>query len=108
MHLLTLYFLDSGSYAAGLLDWFGFFTPTEYDYIHKVCDLHLHYTPHSNNTCRIKSIGFSKNLVSLITCLDGSLLIKLIPQAPLTKLSARSCQTLQETLARLGGANLTK
>ncbi|KAF7430650.1 hypothetical protein PC9H_006359 [Pleurotus ostreatus] len=32
-HLLTLYFLDSGSYSKGILDWFGFFTPTEYDYI---------------------------------------------------------------------------
>jgi hypothetical protein len=34
-HLLTLYFLDSGAYAGGFLDWFGFFTPTEYDYLHK-------------------------------------------------------------------------
>ncbi|KAH8116363.1 Metallo-dependent phosphatase [Phellopilus nigrolimitatus] len=33
MHLLTLYFLDSGSYASGVFDWFGFFHPTEYDYI---------------------------------------------------------------------------
>ncbi|KAF8159653.1 Metallo-dependent phosphatase-like protein [Crassisporium funariophilum] len=32
-HLLTLYFLDSGSYSKGMLDWFGFFTPTAYDYI---------------------------------------------------------------------------
>ena len=32
-HLLTLYFLDSGSYSKGVLDWFGFFKPTEYDYI---------------------------------------------------------------------------
>ncbi|KAL0953331.1 hypothetical protein HGRIS_004576 [Hohenbuehelia grisea] len=32
-HLLSLYFLDSGSYSKGLMDWFGFFTPTEYDYI---------------------------------------------------------------------------
>ncbi|CAG7851579.1 SubName: Full=Related to DCR2-dosage-dependent cell cycle regulator {ECO:0000313/EMBL:CCA72678.1} [Serendipita indica DSM 11827] len=30
--LLTLYFLDSGSYSAGVWDWFGF-TPTEYDYL---------------------------------------------------------------------------
>ncbi|KAI0271916.1 Metallo-dependent phosphatase [Russula aff. rugulosa BPL654] len=34
-HLFTLYFIDSGAYAAGLIDWFGFFTPTEYDYIHQ-------------------------------------------------------------------------
>jgi len=34
-HLLTLYFLDSGAYAAGFLDWFGFFRPTEYDYLHE-------------------------------------------------------------------------
>ncbi|EGO20526.1 hypothetical protein SERLADRAFT_476793 [Serpula lacrymans var. lacrymans S7.9] len=34
-HLLTLYFLDSGSYSKGYLDWFGFFTPTEYDWIHE-------------------------------------------------------------------------
>jgi len=34
-HLLTLYFIDSGAYAAGLIDWFGFFLPTEYDYIHQ-------------------------------------------------------------------------
>ena len=32
-HVLTLYFLDSGSYSKGILDWFGFFTPTEYDWI---------------------------------------------------------------------------
>ncbi|THH19807.1 hypothetical protein EW146_g1433 [Bondarzewia mesenterica] len=33
--LLTLYFLDSGSYSKGFIDWFGFFTPTEYDWIHQ-------------------------------------------------------------------------
>ncbi|KAH9479462.1 putative inactive purple acid phosphatase 29 [Psilocybe cubensis] len=33
-HTLTLYFLDSGSYSKGVLDWFGFFKPTEYDWIH--------------------------------------------------------------------------
>lgn len=32
-HALTLYFLDSGSYTKGMFDWFGFFTPTEYDWI---------------------------------------------------------------------------
>ncbi|KAI0369179.1 Metallo-dependent phosphatase [Pilatotrama ljubarskyi] len=32
-HLLTLYFLDSGSYYSGGMEWFGFFYPTEYDYI---------------------------------------------------------------------------
>lgn len=32
-HLLTLYFLDSGSYSRGFRDWFGFFYPTEYDWI---------------------------------------------------------------------------
>ncbi|TFY74616.1 hypothetical protein EWM64_g9396, partial [Hericium alpestre] len=31
--LLTLYFLDSGSYSKGFIDWFGFFMPTEYDWI---------------------------------------------------------------------------
>jgi len=31
-HLLTLYFLDSGTYSKGWFDWFGFFNPTEYDY----------------------------------------------------------------------------
>ncbi|KAF5362132.1 hypothetical protein D9756_002488 [Leucocoprinus leucothites] len=31
-HLLTLYFLDSGSYSKYWLDWFGFFTPSELDY----------------------------------------------------------------------------
>ncbi|KXN86602.1 putative inactive purple acid phosphatase 29 [Leucoagaricus sp. SymC.cos] len=35
-HLLTLYFLDSGSYSKGWLDWFGFFNPTEYDYFRDV------------------------------------------------------------------------
>ena len=35
-HLLTLYFLDSGAYSKGFLDWFGYFTPTEYDWIHTV------------------------------------------------------------------------
>ena len=34
-HLLTLYFLDSGSYSKGFFDWLGFFNPTEYDYIHQ-------------------------------------------------------------------------
>jgi predicted MPP superfamily phosphohydrolase len=34
-HLLTLYFLDSGAYAAGIIDWFGFLRATEYDYIHQ-------------------------------------------------------------------------
>lgn len=34
-HLLTLYFLDSGAYAAGVVDWLGFLRPTEYDYIHQ-------------------------------------------------------------------------
>ncbi|TFK52074.1 Metallo-dependent phosphatase [Heliocybe sulcata] len=34
-HLLTLYFLDSGAYSSGTLDWFGFWHPTEYDYIHQ-------------------------------------------------------------------------
>ncbi|KAI0037808.1 hypothetical protein FA95DRAFT_1613865 [Auriscalpium vulgare] len=33
--LLTLYFLDSGSYSKGYIDWFGFFTPSEYDWIHQ-------------------------------------------------------------------------
>ncbi|KAH7913045.1 Metallo-dependent phosphatase-like protein [Hygrophoropsis aurantiaca] len=33
-HLLTLYFLDSGSYAGGYLNWLtGLFTPTGYDWI---------------------------------------------------------------------------
>ncbi|KAF9005947.1 Metallo-dependent phosphatase-like protein [Cyathus striatus] len=32
-HLLTLYFLDSGSYSKGFPEWFGFFTSTEYDWI---------------------------------------------------------------------------
>jgi 3',5'-cyclic AMP phosphodiesterase CpdA len=33
MHLLTLYFLDSGAYTAGIVDWLDFFLPKEYDYI---------------------------------------------------------------------------
>ncbi|KAF9815990.1 hypothetical protein IEO21_04240 [Rhodonia placenta] len=33
--LLTLYFLDSGAYSTGFWDWFGFFVPTEYDWIHQ-------------------------------------------------------------------------
>ncbi|RDX54151.1 Metallo-dependent phosphatase [Lentinus brumalis] len=32
-HLLTLYFLDSGSYYTGVWDWWGIFHPTEYDYL---------------------------------------------------------------------------
>jgi len=32
-HLLTLYLLDSGGYSKGVFDWFGFFHPTEYDWI---------------------------------------------------------------------------
>ena len=35
-HLLTLYFLDSGSYSKGYFDWLGWFRPTEYDYLHQV------------------------------------------------------------------------
>lgn len=34
-HLLTLYFLDSGSYSKSWNNWFGYFTPTEYDWIHE-------------------------------------------------------------------------
>ena len=34
-HIFTLYFLDSGSYSKGKFDFFGFFTPTEYDWIHQ-------------------------------------------------------------------------
>ncbi|KAJ6581440.1 Metallo-dependent phosphatase [Mycena capillaripes] len=34
-HLLTLYLLDSGSYSKGVLDFFGWFRPTAYDYIHQ-------------------------------------------------------------------------
>ncbi|CAK5267650.1 unnamed protein product, partial [Mycena citricolor] len=33
--LLTLYFLDSGSYSKGFFNFFGFFTPTAYDWIRK-------------------------------------------------------------------------
>lgn len=32
-HLLTLYLLDSGAYYKGVLDWWGFFHGTEYDYL---------------------------------------------------------------------------
>lgn len=35
-HLLTMYFLDSGAYSKGFMNWFGFFIPTEYDWIHQV------------------------------------------------------------------------
>jgi len=34
-HILTLYFLDSGSYSSGVLDWFGLFHGSEYDWIHE-------------------------------------------------------------------------
>ncbi|EPT01283.1 hypothetical protein FOMPIDRAFT_1023369 [Fomitopsis schrenkii] len=34
-HLLTMYFLDSGAYSKGFMNWFGFFVPTEYDWIHQ-------------------------------------------------------------------------
>ncbi|KAG7093566.1 hypothetical protein E1B28_007236 [Marasmius oreades] len=34
-HILTLYFLDSGSYSKGVFDWLGFFRGTEYDWIHQ-------------------------------------------------------------------------
>jgi len=33
MHLLTLYFLDSGSYSKGFFNFWGLFTPTAYDWI---------------------------------------------------------------------------
>ena len=32
-HLLTLYFLDTGSYYKGVWDWWGIFHPSEYDYL---------------------------------------------------------------------------
>ena len=35
-HLLTMYYLDSGAYSKGFMNWFGFFIPTEYDWIHQV------------------------------------------------------------------------
>ncbi|KAM6496960.1 Metallo-dependent phosphatase-like protein [Amanita muscaria] len=34
-HLLTLYFLDSGAYAEGLLSWLGFAEGSDYDWIHE-------------------------------------------------------------------------
>ena len=34
-HILTLYFLDSGSYAEGMLDWLGFVQSDDYDWIHQ-------------------------------------------------------------------------
>ena len=34
-HILTLYFLDSGSYAEGILDWLGFVQSDDYDWIHQ-------------------------------------------------------------------------
>jgi len=34
-HIFTLYFLDSGAYSKGKTDFFGFFIPTEYDWIHQ-------------------------------------------------------------------------
>ena len=33
-HLLTLYFVDSGTYAGGTLDWFGWFHGSDLDWIH--------------------------------------------------------------------------
>ncbi|EGN95034.1 hypothetical protein SERLA73DRAFT_125374 [Serpula lacrymans var. lacrymans S7.3] len=49
-HLLTLYFLDSGSYSKGYLDWFGFFTPTEYDWIHEVSTIDAIERPFTPDT----------------------------------------------------------
>ena len=40
-HLLTLYFLDSGSYDTGFFDFFGF-TPTTYDYLRDVSEIGLY------------------------------------------------------------------
>ena len=34
-HILTLYFLDSGSYSSGVLDLWGLFHGSEYDWIHQ-------------------------------------------------------------------------
>ncbi|KAF7308825.1 AIP3 domain-containing protein [Mycena kentingensis (nom. inval.)] len=36
-HLLTLYFLDSGSYSRGFYNLWGWFTPTAYDWIRQAC-----------------------------------------------------------------------
>jgi hypothetical protein len=62
-HLLTLYFLDSGSYSKGYLDWFGFFKPTEYDYLHQVgylmCCLFLANAPISeSNRLVLTRVGY--------------------------------------------------
>lgn len=46
--LLTLYFLDSGSYSSGYLDWLGYFFPTEYDWIHEVGVPLYHYVNHAH------------------------------------------------------------
>lgn len=46
-HILTLYFLDSGSYAKGTWDFFGMFHGTEYDWLHQVM------TPHCSVRCFI-------------------------------------------------------
>lgn len=74
-HLLTLYFLDSGAYSKGFIDWLGYFFPTEYDWIHQVAlrpldhlesihVIHLYF--------RIKLTGSYKSPVRL-SGLSGSL-----------------------------------
>lgn len=52
-HLLTLYFMDSGAYSKGYLDWFGYFFPTEYDWIHSVGTC----TPRQSLEAKVSSLG---------------------------------------------------
>ena len=61
-HLLTLYFLDSGSYSKGYLDWFGYFFPTEYDWIHTVSDVFVRRLRWFMYRFRTKLSGSSNSL----------------------------------------------
>jgi hypothetical protein len=67
-HLLTLYFLDSGSYSNGYWDFFGFFMPTAYDWIREVgrliCGWHQVLIS-ASRLYRVKSIGFCRNPVRM-------------------------------------------
>lgn len=65
-HLLTLYFLDSGAYSKGYLDWFGYFFPTEYDWIHTVSVCTRRQSLEANTS----SLGPNR-LVPPTICLDG-------------------------------------
>lgn len=63
-HLLTMYFLDSGAYSKGFMNWFGFFVPTEYDWIHQVRNICIALS----RACSRRSPGSNQLVPATILC----------------------------------------